>query len=146
MQKETLFRGKRVDNGKWIEGCLTWTLDRFQYFVREQVDGIDYEVVPETTGQFTGLIDKNGRRIFEGDIISGFLSKNYGRYGQQKFIPFNGEIKYSFGQFYIKTGTTKEGVDRCVCFSQLWPLSPNSVEIEIIGNIHDNPSLAIWKH
>ena len=86
--------------------------------------------------QFIGLTDKNDKEIYEEDFVSGSYMKPYGRFGQQKAIKFAGVVKYKFGQFYIKIGETKDGVDRCLYFSQLWPLSPNSVEIEVNGNIY----------
>jgi uncharacterized phage protein (TIGR01671 family) len=149
--KELLFR---VWNGQ--EMVYDITVGRFGVFYvnpGSKSDGLDENdtasLTPYNTKypdnipvmQFTGLSDKNKVYIFEGDIISGSYLKNYGNYGQYKSISFKGVVKYFFGQFYIKIGETKEGVDRRVYFSQLWPLSPNSVEVEIIGNIHENPEL-----
>ncbi|WP_312922556.1 YopX family protein [Empedobacter brevis] len=132
--REVLFRGKRVDNGEWVYGSL---INNAFYKVksREAVfyifnpeDCEDaysfedftyeygyYEVNPETVSQFTGLLDKNGNKIFDGDIISVGLEYNY-------------IVIFENGGFIA---------ERSDKFSRL-PLINNLKEIEIIGNIHED--------
>lgn len=76
MTCEMLFRGKRIDNGEWVKGFYVCVLDthyimtgKFDSLTNGIINSEAYKVDPDTIGQFIGLCDKNGVRIFEGDII-----------------------------------------------------------------------------
>ena len=123
--REILFRGKRTDNHKWIEGTgvfndgvNTWI------FANEPNRAIaygmqHYVVKPETVGQYTGLTDKNGKKIFEGDIIN-------------IEYPIT-TVKCAVVEY---VGSAFVGSTDC----DAWDLD-NYYALEVIGNIHDNPEL-----
>lgn len=118
MNREILFRGKRTDNGEWVEGYLVKQYGANEIYLPNGTDneGFDrYSVDISTIGQYTGLTDRNGVKIFEGDIVK--LSDGYA-------FP----IIFKDGCFLI------------ACGDSALPLALFK-EREVIGNIHDNPDL-----
>lgn len=130
--REILFRGKQLDNGKWIEGSLMDCRPHYKWqwilYLAEGEDGMmtcyKEEVDPDTVGQYTGLMVK-GKRIFEGDILSGLFI-----FGMR----VAGVVEFRDGSFGVKwmRGTNEE-------FSAF--TSCCNIEWEVIGNIHDDPEL-----
>ena len=123
--REVIFRGKRTDNGKWVKGYLYITHigshEIGSYDAEINIERLTFDVIPETVGQYTGLTDKNGVRIFEGDIVS--LVKHDGLIYKVVYVPCRYELVNS------------KGVN---CFVLDIYKSEN---IEVIGNIYDNPEL-----
>ena len=157
--REILFRGKRVDTGEWVYGNLNYgTIEiesiKDRYYISDfDVNPWDkkfYPVIPETVGQYTGLTDKNGKKIFEGDIV---LLHNY----------IVGTIEFGCGAFGIGS---REQFDYARLESEIAPITGcnNTLDccyndyfislfelywnynqdgndltfVEVIGNIHDN--------
>ena len=128
--REILFRGKRSDTGEWVYGDLRQDADLgtayiggWDYFTADyalQREPYEYPISPETVGQYTGLTDKNGNRIFEGDIVKLRRRRDYGI------------VKYAIPECRFEYLMQGDG-------DQL--LFDDVDYVEIIGNIHDNPNL-----
>ena len=154
--REILFRGQRADNGEWVEGYFV-AVNSKCYIGQEVVEttktvsfstetclsetwyGLDkfYEVIPETVGQYTGLTDKNGKKIFEEDIVKATIRRCYGSNPQireeTKIIDYD-----NLGILGLKD------------VENVWSDFMNELSLsggiedfyfEVIGNLHDNPEL-----
>ena len=138
--REILFRGKRLDNGEWVYGSFlrvehedgSFTTAIFQ----KKDAGGDAEVSPATVGQYTGLKDKNGKRIFDGDIlhIAKIADALGGYYRPPLDCHVNVVVKWDLCAWMWETLCDDK---RYINFPDAWCL----YECEIIGNVHDNPEL-----
>ena len=125
--REILFRGKRVSAGEWVYGSPIfqdgYVLIRF--WNSEEFEYEEYLVIPESVTEFTGLTDKNGKKIFEGDVVKGLFLHS---------LPVNGLVTFrdgAFGLLWYRGETEMFWAFTSIC----------NVEYEIIGNIHDTPEL-----
>lgn len=130
--REILFRGKRKDNGEWVQGnylCLHKSDDTDLHIIVDE-HGIYNPIVPETDGEFTGFTDKNGKMIFEGDIVN-YFGKDF----LNSLVTFD---KGSFWFEFLSEYTRKiRNQKRDLIFSNV------SVCGKVIGNIYDNPELLV---
>jgi uncharacterized phage protein (TIGR01671 family) len=135
MNREIIFRAQRLGTKEWLQGDLIKMskIDPFTYIaigIGYKIDnpelGKSIKVLPGTVGQFTGLTDKNGTKIFEGDIIKvDIFTKPY-------FISFGKSEKWG-ACFCVQSKNS------IIFFTKNWAETS-----EIIGNIHDNPELLIF--
>lgn len=125
---EILFRGKSVDSGEWLYGHYTEYAGFAQIWMNTDNGQWNFLVDPSTVGQYTGLKDKNGKQIFEGDIIK------TNKYGKD-----DGNGRNFSGYDYFRVKFCDGGYHMMHKFRR-FNLRPDA-DAEVIGNIHDNPEL-----
>ena len=132
--REILFRGQRVVNDVWGYGSLIEYPDG-DTFICGTTNFSDvlekFEVIPKTIGQYTGLTDKNGTKIFEGDIVA----QDWYDYNEPSDDSFGEVLFCGYDCSFSVLDINKDGIvplGRCHAYH--W-------EVEVIGNIHDNPEL-----
>lgn len=137
--REILFRGKNL-LGKWIEGDLLQYLGcEKKHIVRHSTGAGGQEVIPSTIGEYTGLIDKNGKRIFEGDIVKNewcFIKGNsIVRFGEYKSLDSSNDYQCGHLGFYLEhiSDFNKRTVRKDIMYF--------ANKCEIIGNVFDNPEM-----
>ena len=140
------FRAKKTTTDGWVYGSLVYSndLDAAIYYQKGNgsVKSMDWVYVnPETIGQFTGLLDKNGKEIYDGDILR-FPAKY--EYEKENFVAF--EVFWhdnDCAQSHIGWQMNRLHFQGCICgYSGLETFLPEwTSRMEIIGNIHDNPEL-----
>lgn len=133
--REILFRGKRKDNVKWVQGFYALFasnkgLKHGIYTGAENGCVIPLEVIPETIGQFTGLTDRNGERIFEGDIVKEWSSSWKSPLKTEVSI-YEVVCEY-LGSLHLIRKTE---------YGEASTLLYRKSIVEVIGNIYDNPEL-----
>lgn len=135
--REILFRGKRKDNSEWICGSLVIRGNQYFIFTGEiknfggMINWIWYETNPEIVCQYTGLTDRNGRKIFEGDIVK--INNDV----KEAFEISDGAVIYRGGSFIVGNSSGNGTLNSLFAITDI-----NYVlRGEVIGNIFDNPEL-----
>lgn len=136
--REILFRGKRIGSDEWIEGNLLVWPDGYTDIFRRDPDDFECQlkigVWPDSVGQYTGLTDKNGKKIFEGDIVryedaeadsEGYHDNVFANQGIVHISPWGGVLF-----------TNRQTVEMDGLY-----ISVTSIDAEVIGNVYDNPEL-----
>ena len=108
--REILFRGKRKDNGEWIEGCYVY--DEYQSWIIEYGENISYEIVPETVGQWTEKYDKYNAKIWEGNRV------------RETTTSLSGEVSVEIKEVKFNPNYG-------------WGIIKSELCCEVIGNVHE---------
>jgi uncharacterized phage protein (TIGR01671 family) len=127
MNREILFRGKRISDEKWVYGYVFRLSEKLNPFIMLINQGGEcYEVNPQTICQYTGLQDDNGTKIFENDIVKVGYTDNEAQAEEISQVIWNKHGYYPW--------LNEFNCDGCDLFCEVF-------NIDVIGNIYDNPEL-----
>lgn len=125
MNREALFKGKRIDNGEWVEGNLfipDYPDKPAEICIGTNTVRITYDVIPETVGQFIGRYDKNDKKIFENDIVKT-------KYGRKCVVVWFSSDKYNAWDLKPVENYERKAPDKY----DLW----NPENLEVVGNVFE---------
>lgn len=131
--REILFRGKTTLDNEWVVGAGVYKSEGYTWIITDDATKTENRgtgsdaINPETIGQYTGLTDKNGTKIFEGDIVKGLFCY---------CLPVNSIVTFRDGAFGLLW--YRGDIETFWAFTSIC-----NVEYEVIGNIHDNPELMV---
>ncbi len=146
MTREILFRAKSVSSNQWVYGNYIHS-KRFagwsnEHRIHNQETGLESDVYPETVGQFTGVFDRKGRQVFEGDIFFEEVKTDEGdvrMYCVVVWLPTKaGFATLNRGEYLAWTDLG----DECLDPSEYYEIDQKGIlRMHYAGNIHDNPEL-----
>jgi uncharacterized phage protein (TIGR01671 family) len=128
--REIIFKAQRADGKGWVEGYYVFTSNKYHQILTGKWSNrtgshYSHDVIPETVCQYTGLNDKNGKRIFEGDRL------------KTDAFDYTYIVKFTDNAFNCYHETLKEWDRSQLKWGGIWRFKEIDAEIEVIGNVHD---------
>lgn len=142
--REIKFRGVRTDNGEWVYGWYAPLVCNDRTIIPNIKDsnGSDWKIKEETVGQYTGLKDKNGKEIYDGDIVAFGLGRGFGYDVKDvhRGVVYYEDGSFRLGDIYSSDGYNELGNVLYEAMNVEGKFYADAI-CEVVGNIHENPEL-----